>query len=63
MKIKVTCIEENEDGSATCSLDLDPEGMKFLLNLGFVTALKEAIANHKELEPYETQDHDKVSGC
>jgi len=62
MKISLTCIEEHPDGSATAQLDMDQEGVKFLVNLGLVTALKEAIANHKELEPYE-QDHVEVSGC
>jgi hypothetical protein len=62
LKIEVTCVEEHEDGSATCSLSLDHEGVRFLLNLGVVTALKEAIDNHKELEPHETSS-DEVSGC
>lgn len=62
MKIEITCVEEHEDGSATCGLSLDTEGLRFLLNLGIVTAIKEAVDNHKELEPYETSS-DEVSGC
>jgi hypothetical protein len=62
VKIEVTCIEEHEDGSGTCGVSLDQEGMRFLINLGLVTALKEAIANHKELEPYEQSDNE-ISGC
>lgn len=62
MKIEVTCVEEHEDGSATCSVNLDTDGVRFLINLGLVTAIKEAIANHKELEPYEPS-RDEVSGC
>jgi hypothetical protein len=62
MKIDVICVEEHEDGSASCTLNLDTDGMRFLVNLGLVTALKEAIANHKELEPYEPSS-DEVSGC
>jgi hypothetical protein len=62
MKIEITCLEENPDGSASCKVDLDQDGMRFLINLGLVTALKEAIANHKELEPYEQSDNE-VSGC
>lgn len=62
MKITLECIEEHPDGSATAQLDFDEEGLKFLVNLGLVTALKEAIANHKEIEPYEQSDVE-VSGC
>jgi hypothetical protein len=62
MKITLECIEEHPDGSATAKLDMDTEGLRFLVNLGLVTALKEAINNHKELEPYE-QDNVEVSGC
>jgi hypothetical protein len=62
VKIEVTCIEEHEDGSASCKVDLDQDGMRFLINLGLMTALNEAIANHKELEPYEPSDNE-VSGC
>jgi len=62
MKIEITCIEEHPDGSASCSVSLDQEGQRFLINLGLVTALKEAIANHKEIEPYEQSDNE-VSGC
>ena len=62
MNITIKSIEEHPDGSATCFVDMDPEGLRFLVTLGLVTALKEAIDNHKELKPYE-QDNDKVSGC
>lgn len=62
MKITINCVEEHPDGSATCSVDFDNEGLRFLVNLGMVTALKEAITNHKELEPYEPSDNE-VSGC
>jgi hypothetical protein len=62
MKFTLEVVEEHPDGSATAKVDMDQEGLTFLVNLGLVTALKEAIANHKEIEPYE-QDHNEVSGC
>lgn len=62
MKIEITCMEENPDGSASCSISLDQEGMRFLINLGLTTALKEATANHEELKPDEQSDNE-VSGC
>lgn len=62
MKIEMTVFEEHPDGSGTASITMDQDGMRFLINLGLVTALKEAIANHKELEPYESESRDEVSG-
>jgi len=34
--IKITNIEEHEDGSATLQLDLDPETFAAIFNVGFV---------------------------
>jgi hypothetical protein len=34
--IKITEIEEHEDGSATLQLDLDPETFAAIFNVGFV---------------------------
>lgn len=53
MKIEVTALEEHKDGSATCSVALDKDGVRFLVNLGLVTALMEAVDNYKNLEPYD----------
>jgi hypothetical protein len=58
MKIECQIVEEHPDGSATMTVSLDNDGMRFLINLGIVTALKEVIANHKELEPYEESDNE-----
>lgn len=63
MRIELTHIEEHEDGSATLAADLDQEGLRFLVNLGLVTAVEEAMKQHKELEPYEPESGDEVSGC
>lgn len=64
MKIEVESLEEHPDGSATCSVSLDTDGLRFLVNLGLVTALKEVIANHKEIKPYDPTDNEIPSdGC
>ena len=34
--IKITDIEDHEDGSATLQLDLDPETFSAIFNVGFV---------------------------
>jgi hypothetical protein len=52
MNIKLECIKEHPDGSATYSIDLDSEASTFLINLGLVTALREAIEHNKDIQPY-----------
>ena len=41
--ITVGDITENEDGSANVVLDLDPESVRLLLNVGFNQILKDHI--------------------
>ena len=41
--ITVGDITENEDGSANVVLDLDPEAVRLLLNVGFNQILKDHI--------------------
>jgi len=36
-------VTENEDGSATVQLDLGENALRFLIELGFCTLVKEAI--------------------
>jgi len=43
-------ITENEDGSATVELDLDPEAVKLLLNVGFNKILKDHIDEQEQKE-------------
>lgn len=57
MKIEVTMITENADGSANCTLDLDEEGINFLLKFGLVRALEDAInLAKKEYTPNEQSE-------
>lgn len=57
MKIEVTVITEYEDGSASCTLDLDEEGISFLLKFGIVRALEDAIKlAEKEYTPNEQSE-------
>lgn len=43
MKIQITQIKENPDGSAECALDLDAEGHTLLMEVGFNFLLKSAL--------------------
>lgn len=47
MEISVLSIEEHDDGSATCNIDMDEETKTFLINLGFIQILKNGM---KEFE-------------
>ena len=41
--IKVTDIEEHEDGSATLQVECDPETFMAIFNVGFVTLVKAGL--------------------
>ena len=45
--ITVGDITENEDGSANVVLDLDPESVRLLLNVGFNQLLREHLEEKK----------------
>jgi hypothetical protein len=49
MQIELDGMEENDDGSATCTLKLDQEGVRYLVNLGFVHMLKKMIDEYPNL--------------
>jgi hypothetical protein len=49
MKIELLEMKENDDGSATCTLDLDQQGKDYLINLGFVYILKKMIDEYPNL--------------
>lgn len=49
MKMEVLEVIENADGSATCTLELDAESVRFLINMSFVSILKDTIQRNKEL--------------
>ena len=48
MKIELTEICENPDGSADCELKIDADGMKLLLQEGLMAILWQAINQAKE---------------
>ena len=57
MKIEVTMIKDNPDGSADCTLDLDEEGINYLLKFALVRALEDAIKlAEKEYTPHEQSE-------
>lgn len=43
--IKITDIDEHEDGSATVQLDLDPETYAAIFNMGFIHLIRKGIDN------------------
>jgi hypothetical protein len=49
LQIELDGMEENDDGSATCTLKLDQEGVRYLINLGFVHMLKKMIDEYPNL--------------
>jgi len=51
MKIECSELEEQEDGSALCQLELDKEAKEYLINIGFLEILKSAIKEYKIENP------------
>jgi hypothetical protein len=54
MQIELEEMKENDDGSATCTLKLDQEGVRYLINLGFVHMLKKVVDEYPNL--LDTED-------
>ena len=46
-EIKVTDIEEHEDGSATLQVECDPDTFAAIFNVGFVELVKRGLENEK----------------
>jgi len=42
-EIKITDVEEHEDGSATLQVECDPETFMAIFNVGFVTLVKAGL--------------------
>ena len=55
MKLELSCLEENEDGSVKAILNADTEATRILLEYGITAILKEAI-NNKDPEQMVTLD-------
>jgi|TARA_R110002051_G_scaffold188097_1_gene257581 hypothetical protein len=47
--IKITDIEDHEDGSATLQLELDPETYAAIFNVGFVYLIRKGIDNDTDI--------------
>ena len=45
--IKVTDVEEHEDGSATLQVECDPETFMAIFDVGFVTLVKAGLEKEK----------------
>jgi len=46
-EIKVTEIEEHEDGSATLQVECDPETFMAIFDVGFVTLVKQGLESER----------------
>ena len=46
-KIKITEIEEHEDGSATLQIECDPETFAAIFNVGFVSLVKAGLESER----------------
>lgn len=48
MQFKLEVIEEHEDGSATCKVDMDKEAMEALIERGVIAILTEYVNHQKD---------------
>lgn len=55
--IKITDIEEHEDGSATVKLDLDPDTYAAIFNVGFIHLIRKGIDNDPDTGRREHNDN------
>lgn len=46
--MKFEVVKEHEDGSATCTVEMDADEIKYLLNYAFIDLLKKAIKEGKK---------------
>ena len=46
--LKITEIEEHEDGSATLQVECDPETFMAIFNVGFIELVKAGLEKEKE---------------
>jgi len=47
--IKITSVEEHEDGSATFQVECDPETFAAIFNVGFVTLVKAGLKSDLDI--------------
>jgi len=55
--IKITDIEDHEDGSATLQLDLDPDTYAAIFNVGFIYLIQKGIDNDTDTRRREYNDN------
>lgn len=56
MNIQITEIKELENGGAEYIVEMDDEAKKYLLNLGFITAIEQGIARVDKLWKDDTNE-------
>jgi len=55
MKIEITYVKQNDDGSATVIVNTDAEANEFLLKYGIVSAIEDAVTKSKKA--YTPEEH------
>ena len=55
--IRITDIEDHEDGSATMQLDLDPETYAAIFNVGFIYLIQKGINNDTDIRRREYNNY------
>ena len=55
--IKITDIEDHEDGSATLQLDLDSDTYAAIFNVGFIYLIQKGIDNDTDIRRREYNDN------
>ena len=50
IEVKITEIEEHEDGSATLQVECDPKTFAAIFNMGFVTLVKAGLETENDKE-------------
>ena len=57
MKIEVVVIKDNEDGSVTCTVEMDEDSITHLIRYGLIKSIEEAIElAEKEYAPREENE-------
>ena len=53
MQFEILKMTENEDGSANMEVEMDDETKSFLIQMGIIAVIKEAIATYPLPEEYD----------
>ena len=63
MIVEILEVNENDDGSATITLDLDDTGKQFLLEAGFNAIMKQALADARTQKLVDAIEAEEPKKC